>query len=156
MADETNVATTPKRGRKPAASKSAKPVSRTRKTTAKSTTRKVKAKGPSRRAAEAPSMNRMQGAIKEVAFVQLGIAGRMYDELNARMGSARKNAPRQWDALVKRGVQVQRDFDKAGSQLRRDIGARVDASTVKARVEKRIAAVRKTVSKLRQRNRKAA
>jgi hypothetical protein len=112
--------------------------------------RKIEAAKP------ALSIEKVQGAVKEVAFVQLGIAGRVYDEFNSRVGKARKDAPKQWGALVKRGEQVQRDLEKARKELRRDLEARVDTTEVKNRIEQRIEKVRKAVTKLSQRVRKAA
>ena len=133
-----------------------------RKNTArKSTTRKAPARRTAARthtAATKPArqIKKVQVAVKEVAFAQLGIAGKVYDEFNASVGKARKDAPKQWDALVKRGEQVQRDLDKAGKGLRRDIEARVDTAEMKTRIEERFAKVRKAVNKLAQRVRKAA
>lgn len=136
--------------RKPAARKAATRKAATRRAPAARRGRKPATRKP------ALSIEKVQGAVKEVAYVQLGIAGKVYDEFNARVGKARKDAPKQWTALVKRGEQVQRDLDKAGKELRRDIESRVDTTEVKARVEQRIATVRKAVNKLRQRVRKAA
>ena len=134
-------------------------VRKTRKTAARKTARKTTArKTTTRKAAKAPvlTLERVQDTMKEVAYVQLGIAGRMYDEINARATKARKDAPKQWVSLVKRGERVQRDLEKAGKGLRSDLQSRVDTAEVKARVEQRIAQVRKAVTKLGQRVRKAA
>lgn len=141
--------------RKRAARKAAAPKAATRKTAAR---RASPAKRASRPAVRKPalSIDKVQDVVKEVAYVQLGIAGKVYDEFNTRVARARKDAPKQWDTLVKRGEQVQRDLDKASKVLRRDIEARVDTKDVKARIEQRIATVRKAVTKLGQRVRKAA
>ena len=57
----------------------------------------------------AVSIDKVSGTVKEVAYVQLGLCGKAYDEVNARMSKVRKDAPKQWTQLVKRGEQVQRD-----------------------------------------------
>jgi hypothetical protein len=142
-----------------AAATTATTARKTRKTTARKTARKATARKPAaRKATRTPALTleRVQDTVKEVAYVQLGIAGRVYDEFNARAAKARKDAPKQWDALVKRGEKVQRDLEKAGKELRTDLQSRVDTDEVKARVEQRISQVRKAVSKLSQRVRKAA
>lgn len=102
------------------------------------------------------STPRMQLRARDVAFAQLGLAGRVYDEFTTRLERARKDAPRQWGALVKRGEQVQRDVEKAGKELRRDIETRVNSTEVKARLEQRVHTLRKAVDKLARRARKAA
>jgi hypothetical protein len=147
---EAAVQSARKTARKPAARKAAARKTATRRAPAARRASKPAARKP------ALSMEKVQDAVKEVAFVQLGIAGTVYDEFNTRVGKARKDAPKRWDALVKRGEQVQRDLDKAGKELRRDLEARVGTAEVKARIEKRIATVRKAVNKLSQRVRNAA
>jgi hypothetical protein len=138
-------------------------------TTSKTTTRKAAArKAPVRKIAarrgrkpaasrqQPISVEKVQDTVKEVAYVQLGIAGKVYDEFNARVGKARKDAPKLWDSLVKRGEQVQRDLDKARKELTRDLKSRVDTADMKSKLEQRLAKVRKAVNKLGQRVRKAA
>jgi Tfp pilus assembly protein PilF len=100
--------------------------------------------------------SRLQGAVKEMAYAQLGIVGKVYDQLNERVSRARKDAPKQWEQLVKRGEQVQRDLDKAREEVRRDLGKRIDTAEARARLEQRIETIRANVEKLKSRVRKAA
>ena len=94
--------------------------------------------------------------MKEVAFVQLGICGKVYDEVNTRMSKARKDAPKQWSELVKRGERVQRDLEQAQKDLSKDLKKRVGKIDVRSDLEGRVAKVRKVVNKLKNRVRKAA
>ena len=149
MADTAGVETTRKTTRKAAGRKPA----RKAKAAVRKTAARVRKAAPRK---PAFSIENVQDTVKEVAYVQLGIAGKVYDELNARANKARKDAPKQWVSLVKRGEQVQRDLEKASKGLRSDLQSRVDTTEVKARVEKRIEQVRKAVNKLSQRVRKAA
>jgi len=96
--------------------------------------------------------------VKEVAYVQLGICGKVYDELNTRVSKARKQAPKQWSDLVKRGERVQQELEKAQKGLGKDLRKRVGKIDVKSDLEQRVSTLRKAVTKLRNRvkTRKAA
>ena len=132
----------------------------TRKTAARKTA--SSARGSARRSTRAragtsaDNGSRLQGAVKEMAYVQLGIVGKVYDQLNERVSRARKDAPKQWEQLVKRGEQVQRDLDKAREEVRRDLGKRMNTREARAKLEERIEKIRANVEKLKSRVLKAA
>jgi len=152
MAEAATAATTRKTTtRKPAARKTAATKKTVRKTTAKRTTvRKVAPAKPNFK------LDNLSDTAREVAYVQLGICGTVYDELNARVSKARKDAPKRWNSLVKRGEQVQRDLEKAQGELQRDLKKRVNKLEAKADIEGRVEQVRDTVNKFVKRVRKAA
>ena len=102
------------------------------------------------------SIDKVSDTVKEVAFVQLGICGKVYDEVNTRVSKARKDAPKQWSELVKRGERVQHDLEKAQKDLRKDLKKRVGKIDVKSDLDGRVAKVRKAVNKLKNRVKKAA
>lgn len=120
------------------------------------------ARGTARRASQPrarkpeASGSRLQGAVREMAYVQLGLVGKVYDQLNERVSRARKDAPKQWEQLVKRGEQVQRDLDKAREDVRRDLGKRINTLDARSKLEERIEKIRSNVEKLKSRVRKAA
>jgi hypothetical protein len=99
---------------------------------------------------------KVQETVKEVAYAQLGLYGRVYDEVNARMSRVRRDAPKQWGELVKRGEQVQRDLEKAQKELKRDLKQRVAKIETRVDVESRVKQVRSAMNKLAARVRKAA
>ena len=133
-----------KAARKPA---TRKPVARKR---AKKPAATVSAK------ARKANIARVSDSVKEVAYAQLGICGKFYDELNARVSRARKDAPKQWNELVRRGERVQQDFDKARDDLRSDLKKRVKRIDVKTDFEERFEKVRDRVRKFTDRVKKAA
>lgn len=100
--------------------------------------------------------NSAYGEIKNVAHAHLGLAGKTYDVINERIDVVRTQAPRKWNALVKRGEQVRRDLEIAGKDLRKDLQARVESMEVPAPISERIDQVRSTVEKLRKRVSNAA
>ncbi|MBP6381151.1 MAG: hypothetical protein KBG29_05405 [Pseudomonadales bacterium] len=126
-----------------------------RKTTARKTaagrkpaaTRKAKPANPLKKASE---------TAKEVAYVQLGICGKVYDEVNTRVSKARKQAPKQWSELVKRGERVQQDLDKVQKDLTKDLRKRVNKLEIPAPIETRVTNFTKAVKKLTARVNKAA
>lgn len=116
---------------------------------------------------KAPSFEKLGDTAKEVAYAQLGVYGRVYDEVNDRVSQARKDAPKRWDALVKRGEKVQRDIEKAQKDLRSDIEKRQKELRddlkerfgdidLKGDLEARVEKVREAVEKLTKRVRSAA
>ena len=126
-----------------------------RKTTARKTaagrkpaaTRKAKPANPLKKASE---------TAKEVAYVQLGICGKVYDEVNTRVSKARKQAPKQWSEPVKRGERVQQDLDKVKKDLTKDLRKRVNKLEIPAPIETRVTNFTKAVKKLTARVNKAA
>lgn len=143
-------------------------VTRTRKTaTRKVAARKAAGRKTTARKPAAPdraadsrkrpvAINKVQETVKEVAYAQLGLYGRVYDQVNARMSRVRKDAPKQWGDLVKRGEQVQRDLEKAQKELKRDLKQRVSKIENRVDLESRVEKVRNTMNKLAARVRKAA
>ncbi len=126
---------------------------------AKKVERKPAARKPAATKAKAKTdgrLKKVQETAKEVRYAQLGIAGRVYDRLNERVSKVRKEAPKQWDQLVKRGEQVQRDLDKAQKDMTRDLRKRVDNIEIPSQLEDGVEKFRKAVRKLTDRVRKAA
>ena len=131
---------------KPAARKTAAPKAAAPK-------RAYKRKGAAAsKAKPAISLKKASEAAKEVAFVQLGICGKVYDEVNTRVTKARKQAPKRWSDLVKRGERVQQDLDKVQKDLRK----RVNKLEIPAPIETRVTNFTKAVKKLTARVNKAA
>jgi len=128
-----------KAGRKPAARRSA--------SARKPAAAKAKPRAALKKASE---------TAKEVAYVQLGICGRVYDEVNSRVSRARKDAPKKWSDLVKRGERVQRDLDKAQKDLTKDLRKRVNKMDIPAPIEEGVSKFRSAVRKLTRRVEKAA
>jgi hypothetical protein len=135
---------------KPAARKTAAP-----KAAAPKRAYKRKAAAASK-AKPAISLKKASEAAKEVAFVQLGICGKVYDEVNTRVTKARKQAPKRWSDLVKRGERVQQDLDKVQKDLTKDLRKRVNKLEIPAPIETRVTNFTKAVKKLTARVNKAA
>lgn len=102
---------------------------------------------------------RLSGSVKEVVYVQLGVAGTVYDNLNelrtkwdSRIKSVRSDAPKQWKELVKRGEKVEKDMRKSTA----DIQKRVGGFDLKSNIEARFDQVREGLDKVRNRFSKAA
>jgi hypothetical protein len=135
---------------KPAARKTAAPKAAAPK-------RAYKRKGAAAsKAKPAISLKKASEAAKEVAFVQLGICGKVYDEVNTRVTKARKQAPKRWSDLVKRGERVQQDLDKVQKDLTKDLRKRVNKIEIPAPIETRVTNFTKAVKKLTARVNKAA
>ena len=88
--------------------------------------------------------------------MQLGICGKVYDEVNTRVTKARKQAPKRWSDLVKRGERVQQDLDKVQKDLTKDLRKRVNKLEIPAPIETRVTNFTKAVKKLTARVNKAA
>lgn len=102
------------------------------------------------------TLKKASEAAKEVAFVQLGICGKVYDEVNSRVSKARKDAPKKWSELVRRGERVQRELDKAQKDLAKDLRKRVNKIDIPAPIEEGVSKFRTAVRKLTRRVEKAA
>ena len=121
------------------------------------TTRKPAAKKASK--AQETRTEQVSESVKEVVYAQLGLIGRFYDNVSevrgnfdGRIQKVRKDAPKQWKELVKRGEKVERDLrDSQG-----DLQQRVENLDIKADLEDRVEKVRETVSKVRDRFKNAA
>lgn len=109
-----------------------------------------------RKVADKLKLDKVTESARELANAQLGLYGKVYDELNVRVSKARKDAPRQWTELVKRGEQVRRDLEQAQKDLQKDLKARVDSIDVKGDIGQRIDQVRSAVAKIRAKVQKAA
>lgn len=130
-----------------------------RRAAAKPAGRKAAASKPAKAKSKAKSDDRLAKAketVKEAGYVQLGLYGRMYDGVTDRVSKVRKEAPKQWDELVKRGEKVRRDLDKARKDLRSDLRKRVDNIEIPSQIEGGVEKFRKAVRKLTDRVRKAA
>lgn len=101
-------------------------------------------------------LQKVKETAKEAALVQLGLYGRMYDEVNERVSKVRKEAPKQWDQLVKRGEKVRNDLDKAQKDMGNKLRDRVDSIEIPAPIENGVEKFRSAVRKLTDRVRKAA
>ncbi len=108
------------------------------------------------KAKPAISLKKASETAKEVAYVQLGICGKVYDEVNTRVTKARKVAPKKWSDLVKRGERVQQDLDKVQKDLTKDLRKRVNKLEIPAPIETRVTKFTKAVKKLTARVNKAA
>ena len=108
------------------------------------------------KAKPAISLKKASETAKEVAYVQLGICGKVYDEVNTRVTKARKVAPKKWSDLVKRGERVQQDLDKVQKDLTKDLRKRVNKIEIPAPIETRVTKFTKAVKKLTARVNKAA
>ncbi len=157
MAEVASTETARKPGRPKGTRKAPVRKTATRKTAAASKPAAVKPAVRKTAARKQPiSIDKVSDTVKEVAFVQLGLCGKVYDEVNTRVSKARKDAPKQWSELVKRGERVQHDLEKAQKDLRKDLKKRVGKIDVKGDLEGRVAKVRKAVNKLKNRIKKAA
>ena len=116
-----------KTARKPAAGKSVTRKSGSRKTVAKKAGKKgLQAVFPgefltSSGAKIKSSSVLVQEMMKSMVYAQLGVYGKVYDGINARVVATRKEAPRQWNALVQRGEKVQKDLEKSGAEIKSDL-----------------------------------
>jgi hypothetical protein len=130
---------------------STKPAARKPKLQKRMKTESAKVRKPGAKLVDKLSLDKVAESAKDVAHAQLGLYGKVYDELNLRISQAREDAPRQWNSLIKRGEQVRRDLDKARRDLRKDLKARVESLDVSADISQRIDQVRSKVEKLRKR-----
>lgn len=138
-----------------------KPAGRRRKAAPKAARKPAARRTAARKPAAAKAkprqtLKKASEAAKEVAFVQLGICGKVYDEVNSRVSKARKDAPKKWSELVRRGERVQRELDKAQKDLAKDLRKRVNKIDIPAPIEEGVSKFRTAVRKLTRRVEKAA
>jgi chemotaxis protein histidine kinase CheA len=138
-----------------------KPAGRRRKAAPKAARKPAARRTAARKPAAAKAkprqaLKKASEAAKEVAFVQLGICGKVYDEVNSRVSKARKDAPKKWSELVRRGERVQRELDKAQKDLSKDLRKRVNKIDIPAPIEEGVSKFRTAVRKLTRRVQKAA
>jgi len=139
--------------RRAKAAAAGKPAAKT--ATRRAYTRRKPAAAPKAKKPASP-LKKASETAKEVAYVQLGICGKVYDEVNTRVTKARKQAPKKWSDLVKRGERVQQDLDKVQKDLAKDLRKRVNKLEIPAPIETRVTKLTKAVKKLTARVSKAA
>jgi len=139
--------------RRAKAAAAGKPAAKT--ATRRAYTRRKPAAAPKAKKPASP-LKKASETAKEVAYVQLGICGKVYDEVNTRVTRARKQAPKKWSDLVKRGERVQQDLDKVQKDLTKDLRKRVNKLEIPAPIETRVTKLTKAVKKLTARVSKAA
>ena len=98
------------------------------------------------------SADKAQDMIKTVVYAQLGVYGTVYDEVTSRFESTRKEAPKQWGVLSKRGEKFQKDFEKSGVELK----SRLKDIDLKNGVEKVTSSGKESLTKVKELSKKAA
>lgn len=98
------------------------------------------------------SADKAQEMIKTVVYAQLGVYGTVYDEVTSRFESTRKEAPKQWGVLIKRGEKFQKDFEKTGEELK----SKIKDIDLKDGVEKVKSTCKESLSKVKELGKKAA
>ena len=96
-------------------------------------------------------VGRLEAAARDIALAQLGMAAHLLEAVATRALLARAEAPKQWDACVKRGEQVQRDIGQAGDGLIRQITARVGKFEPRSAVGESFATARSLYSMISRR-----
>ncbi|MBK6280596.1 MAG: hypothetical protein IPF57_21885 [Gammaproteobacteria bacterium] len=143
--------------RRAKAAAAGKPAARKRRCEGRGTEARLHAQATAAsKAKPANPLKKASETAKEVAYVQLGICGKVYDEVNTRVTKARKVAPKKWSDLVKRGERVQQDLDKVQKDLTKDLRKRVNKLEIPAPIETRVTKFTKAVKKLTARVNKAA
>ena len=100
-------------------------------------------------------IKQLQGAVRDVAYAQLGMAAGIVEEVGIRVIRARLEAPKRWVELVKRGEQVQRELDQAGQGIRLQITQRITDLDPRAGLNARISKLRDVAALLARRPRAA-
>ena len=148
------VATSTAASRKPSARKPA-----AAKRTPKSTTAAPRKARTTRAAPEsAPPVRtrrieQLQGAARDVAYAQLGMAAGIVEGIGIRVIQARLEAPKRWVELVKRGEQVRREMDQAGQGIRLQITQRITDLDPRAALNARISELRDVATLFSKRSR---
>ncbi len=88
------------------------------------------------------SADKVSDLVKSVAYAQLGVYGKLYDEVSSRVEARRKQAPKQWNELIKRGEKVQKDLEKSQA----DIKERIQSIDVKAELKGGVDKVKESYS----------
>lgn len=58
------------------------------------------------------SVDRFSGVIKSIAYFQLGVCGKIYDEVSSMVDVRRAKAAKQLSVLIKRGEKIQKTIQK--------------------------------------------
>ncbi|MEM8497169.1 MAG: hypothetical protein AAF542_04040 [Pseudomonadota bacterium] len=106
---------------------------------AKKATKKAAPKSTKRATAKKP-----QYTVRNVAVATLGFYGKVFDELQDRVSVARKDVPKTFEGLVKRGEKAQKELNKARKELRKNIEESVEDT--REQLEVAVDRVRDTVS----------
>lgn len=67
------------------------------------------------------SVEKVSGVLKDVGYAQLGVCGKIYDELLSIYEARRAETNKQWSALIKRGEKVQKSMEKSQKSLEKRI-----------------------------------
>lgn len=144
--------------RKPAASKTAAKKPAAKKVEVESTLEKYFSKEQFKevQGKVQKSVDKVSDLAKDVVYAQLGLVGKLYDTVNERLEdlseqveARRSQAPKQWESLIKRGNAVQKDLEKAQSELKGRVSSFDLKGKVQANVEKAQEAVEVAVDKVK-------
>ncbi len=153
MADATSTASSRTRSaRKPAAAKRTPKATKTAPRRARTSKAAAEPTPPAR----PRPIEQLQGAVRDVAYAQLGMAAGIVEEVGIRVIRARLEAPKRWVELVKRGEQVQREIDQAGQGIRRQITQRITDLDPRAGLSARISELRDVAALFARRPRAAS
>lgn len=90
---------------------------------------------------------RIVDAIRDIVHAQVGVYAEIYDQVNARVTKVRTETPKHWQRFVRRGEKVQRDVEKAQTELMQNLEqARTDLQRKLTRAQREL---RSRVEKLR-------
>ena len=127
---------------------------RTRKTT--STRKPAAAKTKAKTQSQFESVSE---TMKKAVYAQLGLIGTFYDNVSEirdnvdqQLVKVRKQAPKQWQGLVKRGERVERDLRNTQDELQK----RIEEINLIGDFEQNVEKVRESLGKVRDRFSKAA
>lgn len=73
-------------------------------------TKKTVGKKSAKPETHATSMENVTSQLRDMTVVSLGFYGTTYDEVQNRAAQLKKDAPKQWDAYLKRGEKLQKDI----------------------------------------------
>jgi hypothetical protein len=99
----------------------------------KSTTKKTNSS--KKQAQNTNSFEQLQNDAKEVLYAGLGVYGRLFDEVNARMDTARNGRSKNWKDLVARGEKLHKDFNETVESG--DWPVSFDMDEMRANIEKK-------------------
>lgn len=88
---------------------------------------------------------------RDFAVAGLGVYGKLFDEIQDRVETFRKQAPKQFDGLVKRGEKAQQDLQKAQQELKNriegfDIAEQFDLNELRDQIEEMAERVREALN----------
>lgn len=77
------------------------------------------------------SVDKFSDVMKNIAYAQLGICGKIYDEVSSIVDARRAKATKQWSVLIKRGEKIQKTLQKKQMDMKK----RIKAVDVKADIK---------------------